>query len=102
MADKEYIERGKILDEFAKGYAKRTDTEEALICEVWDKSKRIPAADVVEVRHGKWIDNGERDRNGVPKPFAISCSVCGSSAGNSWMRYCPNCGAKMDGKGEGG
>lgn len=56
------------------------------------------SADVVEVRHGKWVDNGDRDRNGVPKPFAIFCSVCESSAGTSWMKYCPNCGAKMDGK----
>lgn len=63
--------------------------------------RTYPAADVVEVRHGEWVDNGDRDRNGLPKPFAISCSVCGSSAGTSWMKYCPNCGAKMDGKGEG-
>ena len=56
-----------------------------------------PKADVVEVRHGKWLDNGERNRDGTLKPFTISCSVCGSSAGFSWMKYCPNCGAKMDG-----
>ena len=56
----------------------------------------LPTANVVEVEHGEWIDNGERDCNGVPKVFAISCSVCGSSAGASWMPYCPRCGAKMD------
>ena len=65
------------------------------IAEIMDS---IPAADVVEVRHGEWLDNGDRDSNGVIKPFAISCSVCGSSVGTSWMRYCPNCGAKMNRK----
>lgn len=53
-------------------------------------------ADVQAVVHGEWLDNGDRDSNGVPKPFAISCSACGSSAGTDWMKYCPNCGAKMD------
>ena len=43
----------------------------------------------------EWIDNGERDPNGVPKTFAISCKRCGSSAGTSWMRFCPACGAPM-------
>lgn len=53
----------------------------------------IPAADVAEVRHGKWVWNGETCCN--------ECSVCG--VGAMWFRilmeyyYCPNCGAKMDG-----
>lgn len=47
-------------------------------------------------KQGEWIDNGERDIRGVPNPFAISCSICGSSAGTSWMNYCPNCGARMN------
>ena len=51
---------------------------------------------------GRWDDNGERDKNGVMKPFAIRCSVCGSSAGTSWMKYCPNCGAKMVDASDGG
>ena len=43
----------------------------------------------------EWTDSGKRDLNGVPKPFAISCERCGSSAGVSWMKFCPNCGAPM-------
>ena len=53
-----------------------------------------PTVDAVV--HGVWIDDGTR-RFGVPKPFSIKCSVCNSSQGASWMNYCPNCGAKMDG-----
>ena len=50
---------------------------------------------VEKVWKSEWIDNGERDPNGVPKTFAISCKRCGSSAGTSWMRFCPACGSPM-------
>jgi rubrerythrin len=47
-----------------------------------------PTADVVEVKHGKWI----KDKN------RYTCSECGFYyfANNSKSNYCPNCGAKMD------
>ena len=50
---------------------------------------------VEKVWKSEWIDNGGRDPNGVPNTFAISCKRCGSSAGTSWMRFCPACGAPM-------
>lgn len=50
---------------------------------------------VEKVWKSEWIDNGERDPNDVPKTFAISCKRCGSSAGTTWMRFCPACGAPM-------
>lgn len=49
--------------------------------------KQLPAADVAPVRHGKWIRHGDWSE----------CSLCGES-GTSHIKYCPNCGAKMDGK----
>lgn len=53
----------------------------------------VPAADVQEVRHGRWIWDDE----------GYHCSECWWHAyGNTleitqgeW-RYCPNCGSKMD------
>ena len=64
-------------------------------CRIDDFVKSIPAADVVETRHGRWneVEHGE---NGV----LCECSTC-----KEWMlfyygfdaNYCPNCGAKMDG-----
>ena len=48
-----------------------------------------PAADVVEVRHGRWIEDWE----------CQYCSECGEE--HSWetyrAAYCDVCGAKMDG-----
>lgn len=59
----------------------------------------MPAADVTPVVHGKWVPS-------KGNPGFLVCSVCGDCYvvdewvdGKKWM-YCPNCGAKMDGKGE--
>ena len=51
---------------------------------------RKPAADVAEVVHGQWVDNG------IPDSILNGCSVCGFTCGSSSFFYCPNCGAKMD------
>ena len=59
----------------------------------------IPTADVVEVRHGRWI-------RGDNFYCYYTCTNCRSTMVNHkapyrkvW-KYCPNCGAKMDGKGD--
>ena len=68
---------------------------------IFKQLRDIPTADVVEVRHGRWIvcDDlfGEIGH----------CSACGffmnvNEPGNGLpdienLKYCPNCGAKMDG-----
>lgn len=51
--------------------------------------------DVQEVRHGRWISN---ELGGYK--WAYYCSECSWVDGypfNDRHRYCPNCGAKMDG-----
>ena len=57
---------------------------------------RIPAADVAEVVHGRWIKDDflSDDVNNAEK-----CSQCGELIGwfGNLPNYCPNCGAKMDG-----
>lgn len=62
--------------------------------------QRYPAADVVEVRHGRWIvfNDGTEES---PQRDHMRCSVCGwywsiPEHGTVFSR-CPNCGAKMDG-----
>lgn len=59
-------------------------------------------ANVVEVRHGEWIEKWDSQH------FVSSCicSVCGKGTHRDslmkWAKgaYCQNCGAKMDGKGD--
>ena len=54
------------------------------------------AADVVEVRHGHWIYEGNKGR--FP---ACRCSECGNFENADWAvlgynaNYCTNCGASM-------
>ena len=51
---------------------------------------KIPAADVVEVRHGRWIDVSEESSN-----LNWKCSLCTKRVLQK-SPYCPNCGARMD------
>lgn len=65
----------------------------------YDKAKQalasVPAADVVPVEHGKWIESANFDTG-----FWV-CSKCGfvseAIAAPKLYNYCPNCGKKMDG-----
>lgn len=58
--------------------------------------RKLPAADVAPVVHGKWSDNG------IEGSMLVKCSVCGFDCGANSFSYCPNCGAKMDGGNENG
>lgn len=58
----------------------------------------IPSAEVEPVKRGKWIDDNQFHW------YRASCSECGykrvtdikAEKWNGW-KYCPNCGAKMEG-----
>ena len=52
-----------------------------------------PTADVVEVRHGKWLNN-YKSGTLVNEGFISSCCDMWNERKSS---FCPNCGAKMDG-----
>ena len=59
----------------------------------------MPTADVVEVRHGEWREVDQTGRNSRHIQYTTKqCSVCGYWNGRRKTNYCPNCGAKMDGK----
>lgn len=87
----EYIERNKLLHKIRWA----SDPEDCVMI-----AKRMPASDVVPVRHGNWDDSGRyRFENG---DLAIRCTGCGCSLREDEFEkfvwnYCPVCGAKMDG-----
>ena len=80
------------------------------IGDMLDSVEDYPAADVIPVRHGRWVDDkgnpvpwDEWNKN-CPRNSAF-CSVCGDwlTASDEYPvtgNFCPNCGAKMDGDGE--
>ena len=65
--------------------------------DVVDMLNSIPAADVVEVRHGRWhrFLKGSNSSYGILSE-AFQCIICKESFWNK-SNYCPSCGAKMDG-----
>lgn len=62
--------------------------------------KKLPAADVEVVKHGKWIEVQKENILNVIVPV-LECSACGKyTVGTRGIvtksNYCPNCGAKMN------
>ena len=84
---KEYIERAAVIDLITRRY------ELLELCA--HEINSIPAADVVEVRHGRWMDAESDD-----ECIVWHCSECSypvkTIGGYPIYQYCPNCGARMD------
>ena len=96
---KEYIERAavhdlvKILPKYHMFSYDRTEGMIGIHPDDVDFGvDKIPAADVVEARHGRWE---MAPYNGV---YDIRCSACGYCSGIRFYssNYCPECGARMD------
>ena len=69
-----------------------------------DRFAAVPAADVVEVRHGRWVGYPECMRYvNAYADYHIVCSECEecfSILDNDAEKFdcCPHCGARMDGE----
>lgn len=102
---KEYIEREALKadlkeshDRLREIYNGLTHDEDRMICagqlttftEAILRVKDAPAADVVEVVHAKWDDNGRCTNCGGHAPYYSMASTYYASP------YCFECGAKMD------
>lgn len=75
----------------------------SVIDNVFGEIKEIPAADVTQVVHGKWLNSyndfscAECDRCGTI--FEVTDNETDEGLWNAFKlsyKYCPNCGAKMD------
>ena len=94
MMDDEYIRRAEALEITTRtcgDYA-------AAFAEIW----KLPAADVAPVVHGEWYLLDDCANAG------LYCSVCSRRVHREEFaykklrsKYCPHCGAKMDGGNEG-
>ena len=93
----EYIER----EAFKRKLVDEKNFFPAIVARALDE---MPAADVVEVKHGEWLEENKR-----AKSYVFICSNCGGTAyypqpntKKEWhkhcpYKYCPHCNAKMDG-----
>ena len=103
MAEKEYIEREPAIQairNIRKMYSKAKNFVAVSVVDniLGEIADEVPAADVAPVVHGHW------DKPTKPFPYwDWKCSVCGceeyrqmdSQGHYRIMKYCPNCGAKM-------
>ena len=101
---KEYIDREEALSAIKQAFEKGERPSLYIKC--------IPAADVVEVRHGRWRFGKDLPDSFVSinkNKYHLYCSECRNQAFNNTTDndcdfdmdtpFCPWCGAKMDGEG---
>lgn len=89
---KEFIERGALIARYDAEHIGSPGRARELIA-------TAPAADVVEVRHGLWIQPHWKNSN-----YCCNCSECGREAMHADYQWdkngiyplCPYCGAMMD------
>lgn len=86
-----YISREALMDMLLE-QQKKSNNFDAIgkIIDIRRIAAKIPTADVVEVRHGEW-------QSRYKKKYKYRCSLCNGDS-DLCSDYCPNCGAKMDGK----
>lgn len=84
----EYIERSAAIKAAKHAWAKGLEPSQYI--------EALPAADVAPVVHAEWVVCGDGDN--VP----WMCSHCGKTTAHKYKvmygKYCPHCGAKMDGE----
>jgi len=89
MAKKEYIERNALKND---GHSCWHDGKGNVYYEV----DHAPAADVVEVMHGAWVEHFSFGGWHYDCPFCDD-GYATKARDKTPPNYCPNCGAKMDG-----
>ena len=99
---KEYIERAVAVQELEvlrQEYEMHDDCDELVARRCRDALSAVPAADVAEVRHGRWEFLGPTRL--IKSCMCGTCSVCHvRSVYIVNTAICPNCGARMDKEGE--
>ena len=93
----EYIKKEDALFAFYRLYVvpKSDDSEKYMqqIEDIHNDIKKLPAADVSELKHGKW----KKTWHTFFKAELPVCSCCKRLSVSDGYNYCPNCGAIMDG-----
>lgn len=95
----DYIDRQAAID--AVGDVHPLDYNSRAIVE---RLKNLPSADVEPVRHGRWLDAEIPIESGGAMLIQV-CNLCNTFYPLAYTggghRFCPNCGARMDGEADG-
>ena len=102
--DNEYIRRDAALRVVTKRYgACRSPAQNRLLNEIRNEIRRLPTVDVAPVVHAQWDGEGDGYADGGIILDVWYCSKCGHCIDDGTddpvylPKYCPECGAKMDG-----
>lgn len=96
----EYIEREKFKNILEAKAEMAIGTPKEVFYNAVKMLELIPTADVVEVKHGEWEENSYVSIYPSVKRSECNIRFCDIISNHRYMwNYCPNCGAKMDGKG---
>lgn len=116
MAEKEYIDKLALLqflideikqceddygDDYEEDdyYTQAVDSRMTAMLYVKRRVELTPAADVVEVRRGKWIVSVEQKTNllksSIRREKKYGCPYCGIVY-RKYMNFCGNCGARLN------
>ena len=91
--EKIHITANLMADEMGEIYVSLTDVRKSI--------DQTPTADVVEVRHGEWKCIGKTIKYNDTH-IEERCSICSRhvkrASAQPQEKYCPNCGARMDGE----
>ena len=98
----EYIKRQALLDAVPPTEEDKQISLYGAVADFIVMVNATPAADVAPVVHGSWDGSADGYADGELVYDMWNCSVCGFDADGAdekpaW-KYCPNCGAKMDGR----
>ena len=89
--DNDLIRRGDAITTLTIMADKMTADGAAVMDMAADILKNIPAVDAVQVLHGEWMLK--------PNIYGVAyCSVCDFELHTDDTNFCPNCGARMDGR----
>ena len=91
----EYIDKEAVKEIMQKYRCSDCTNDKSLDCPLcqlhrpFAEISKIPTADVVEIRHGKWLT----DRFGMERSICSNCRAV--YEGGDSFRFCPKCGARM-------
>ena len=88
------------IDAMLRYYDEKTSPlHRRILTDIREGLNEIPAVDAVPVVHAwpVWINPLNPDAKICTWKCSSLCSACGDYVAVSW-KYCPNCGAKMDGE----
>ena len=92
MATEERLIDANKIPYHQSGFPKGDGFDSGLDWAFREDIEKLPIVDAVEVVHGRWRI--------IDFKGNVECSECGYTMDLEY-KYCPNCGAKMDGDGNG-